>query len=138
MRYGQESIQKTIKINAPTDKVWRVFTDPVITRQMGGEYVTDWKVGSSFGWKGKDGKMYTSGTILQVEYERIIKHNLFDMENKGKNLSVITYEFESQGTQTTLHSLEELNYEMTDQQYKDASEGWDFALAAIKEIAEKS
>jgi uncharacterized protein YndB with AHSA1/START domain len=137
MRYGQESIQKTIKINAPTDKVWRVFTDPVITRQMGGEYVTDWKAGSSFGWKGEDGKMYANGTILQVENEKLIKHNLLDVGEKEKILSVITYKFESGGTQTTLHSLEELNYEMTDQQYKDASEGWDFALAAIKEIAEK-
>jgi uncharacterized protein YndB with AHSA1/START domain len=133
----KKNIKKIIKINSPTDKVWRVFTDPVITRQMGGEYVTDWKVGSSFGWKGKDGKMYTNGTILQVENRRLIKHNLFDMEDKEKILSVITYKFESQGMQTTLYALEELNYKMTDQQYNDASEGWDFALAAIKEIAEK-
>jgi hypothetical protein len=81
--------------------------------------------------------MYTSGKILQVEDERFIKHDLFDMGEKEKILSVITYKFESGRTQTTLHSLEELNYEMTDQQYKDASEGWDLALAAIKEIAEK-
>jgi uncharacterized protein YndB with AHSA1/START domain len=134
----KRNIKKTIKINAPTDKVWRVFTDPVITRQMGGEYVTDWKLGSSFGWKGDDGKMYTSGTILEVENRRLIKHNLFDMEDEERILSVITYKFESGGAQTTLHSLEELSYEMTDQQYKDASEGWDFALAVIKEIAEKS
>ena len=134
----KKTIKKTIKINAPINKVWRAFTDPIITRQMGGEYVTDWTAGSSFGWKGADGNMYTNGTILQVENERLIKHNLFDIGQKEKILSVITYKFESQHTQTTLHSLEELNYEMTDQQYKDAAEGWDFALASIKEIAEKS
>jgi hypothetical protein len=42
-------VEKSIEINAPASKVWRIFTDPVLTRQMGGEYVSDWKAGSSFG-----------------------------------------------------------------------------------------
>jgi len=50
-------IEDSIEISAPVSKVWRVFTDPVLTGQMGGEYVSDWKVGSPFGWKGLDGKM---------------------------------------------------------------------------------
>jgi len=42
-------IEDSIEISAPVSKVRRVFTDPVLTRQMGGEYVSDWKVGSPFG-----------------------------------------------------------------------------------------
>jgi uncharacterized protein YndB with AHSA1/START domain len=135
---NKKIIQKKIEINAPVDKVWRVFTNPAVTRQMGGEYVTDWKVGSSFGWKGKDGKMYTHGTILQLEKGRTIKHNLFDSPEKNKILSVITYKFEEKARHTTLHAEEELNYEITDQQYQAASEGWDGALASVKKTAEKS
>ena len=124
-------IQKTIMINAHVRKVWKVFTDPAITKKMGGEYVTDWKVGSSFGWKGRDGKMYTQGTILEIEKENVIKHNLLD-DQKQNVLSVITYEFVRHDHQTMLHAQEELNYETTDEQCQDSVEGWDFALASVK------
>lgn len=35
----------------------------------GGEYITDWKPGSSFGWKGINGQMLTYGTVLEVQQE---------------------------------------------------------------------
>ena len=72
-------VEKSIEINAPASKVWQVFTDPAITRQIGGEYVSDWKVGSSFGWKGLDGKMVTNGTILKIEPEKLLQHNLLTL-----------------------------------------------------------
>src|SRR5687768_13920664 len=87
-------VEKSIEINAPVSKVWRVFTDPVLTRQMGGEYVSDWKVGSSLRWKGPDGRMLTNGTILNIEPEKLLQHNLFssDASSAGEITSVITYE----------------------------------------------
>jgi uncharacterized protein YndB with AHSA1/START domain len=129
-------IKKRIAVNASPNQVWRVFTDPAITRQMGGEYVSDWKTGSSFGWKGKDGKMFTKGTILQIEADRLLKHNLVDLQT-GDLLSVITYELKGEANNTVIIASEELHYEMTDDQCKAASEGWDLALKAVKEIAEK-
>lgn len=48
-------IEATIEINAPLNKVWSVFTDPDITKQMAGYYDTDWDVGSPFGFKKADG-----------------------------------------------------------------------------------
>ena len=130
-------IQKTIKIDASVGKVWRVFTDPIVTRQMEGEYVTDWKVGSALGWKGKDGKIYKNGMVLEIEKERLIKHNLVGMEQEKKMLSIITYRFVDSGTQTILQAQEELYYEMTDGQYKEAMEGWDYALNLVKDTAER-
>lgn len=131
---GERIIQKAIEINAAVDKVWRVFTDPAITRQMGGEYVTDWKVGSSFGWIGKDGNVYTHGAILQLEKESLLKHNLFDAAQKV--LSVITYGFIDKNGQTTLLAQEELNA-VTEEQFEEAMEGWDAALTLVKKTAEK-
>ena len=130
-------VEKTINVYASPDKIWRVFTDANVTRQMGGEYVTEWKVGSAFGWKGKDGNMYTNGTILEIEPQKLLKHNLFDLEDKNTLLSTITYDFKPIQTGTTISIREEINHEMDDEELSDTSDGWDFALQAIKDIAEK-
>ena len=129
-------VEKIIEINTTPKNLWRVFTDPLITRQMGGEYVTDWKVGSSFSWKATDGNIYTNGTILQLEPEKVLQHNLFNLDDKTKILSVITYKFKDNNGSTTLYAREDLTFEMTDIEYKEASEGWDFALNIVKEKAE--
>lgn len=129
-------IEATIEINAPMDKVWSVFTIPEITKQMGGYYETDWRVGSPFGWKGQDGKLYTKGTVLEVNPKRLLKHNLFDL-NDNRLLSVITYEFTENAGITIISAKEEIKYEMTNEQFQEANEGWDFALQSVKETAEK-
>ena len=127
-------IERRIEINAPVSRVWRVFTDPALTRRMGGEYVSEWKVGSSFGWKGPDGKMVTNGTILQIVPEQILQHQLLDSVETIN--SVITYEFVEKDDVTTLHAKEEFARPITDEEYADSSECWDAALRAVKEVAE--
>lgn len=129
-------IEKSIEIKASSKKVWRVFTDPMITRKMGGEYVTDWKVGGSFGWKGLDGNMYTKGTIIQIEAEKILKHSLLNLENNDILVSTITYKLQENNGITTLYAKEELNYEVTKDKYQEVSKGWDFALQSLKATAE--
>ena len=133
----QQLIETSVKINASPGKVWRVFSDPSLTAQMGGEYVTDWTVGSAFGWKGKDGKIYTNGTILEIETEKLLKHNLFSSENQLSVISVITYTFEYENGHTTLFAREELFKNLSVKEYRDAVEGWNSALLAVKEIGEK-
>lgn len=129
-------IEKTIEINTTPKKLWRTITDPTITREMGGEYISDWQIGSSLSWKGTDGHIYTNGTILQLEPEFILQHNLFNLDEKDKILSVITYKFEDTKKSTTLHAHEEYSVSLTDEEYEAASEGWDFALKVVKEKAE--
>ena len=130
-------LEKSIEIDAPAANVWRVFTDPALTRQMGGEYVTTWKVGSSFGWKGLDGKMYTEGTILQLEPGKHLQHNLFRAGSDREVASVITYDLHEKDGQTTLRSREEFTNPLNEEEYTEASEGWDTALLAVKDLAEK-
>ena len=133
---SKRSVQRSIEINAPASKVWQVFTDPVITRQMGGEYVSDWKVGSKFGWKAPDGKMLTNGTILQIEPEKLLKHNLLNPDDTV--ISEITYELREQNGRTILHASENFTNSINDEEYADAVDGWDAALIALKELAEKT
>lgn len=59
------------------------------------------------------------------------------MKDPGKLLSVITYLFEERGGDTILIGREELNYEVSAEELEDASAGWDSALNAVKETAEK-
>jgi len=133
---NKSSIEKTIEINTTPKKLWRAFTDPGITRQMGGEYVTDWKVGSSFSWKSTDGNIYSNGAIIQLVPESILQHSLFNLDDKTRILSVITYQLKDNGGSTTLYAREDLPIEMTDEEFENASEGWDFALNTLKETAE--
>lgn len=132
-------IEKSIEINAPISKVWRVFIDPVLTRQMGGEYVSEWKVGSSFSWKGLDGQILTNGLILKIEPERILQHKLLssDASLPESIISVITYEFHEQNGLTTIRAREDFSRPVNDEEYAAAMEGWDAALHSVKEIAEK-
>ena len=131
-------IKKSITISAPPHQVWRVFTDAAVTRKMEGQYVSTWKVGESLGWKGEDGKMYTYGIILEMVEDQLLKHNLYDLKTKTRVTSVITYTFENKESYTILHAEEELTFDMRDDQFEEALEGWDMALATVKEIAESS
>jgi len=129
-------ISKEIQVNATADKVWHIFINPAVTRQMGGEYVSDWKVGGPIGWKGKDGKMYTQGTILNIEPGRLLRHDVRQLDDAHEQLSVITFRFnESEGT-TLISASEELNYQADEGQLDDMADGWEFALLAIKNIGE--
>jgi uncharacterized protein YndB with AHSA1/START domain len=129
-------IERSIEINASPDKVWRVFTDAAITRQMGGEYVSDWKVGSPFGWKGVNGRQYTYGEIMEIEAGKLLKHKLFNRQDKSFIASVITYKFEENNGITTLFAREELSQSIDEEDYKEAVQGWDTALYAVKQLAE--
>jgi uncharacterized protein YndB with AHSA1/START domain len=130
------SIKKSIEIRAPASKVWRVFNDPVVTRQMGGEYVSEWQVGSPFNWKGLDGNVITNGKIMKIEPEKLLQHTL--LNSVGTTNSVITYEFDEKNGMTTLQAREDFIEPITDKEYADAVEGWDTALQAVKETAERT
>lgn len=129
-------IEKSIEIHAPTSSVWQVFTDPAVTRELGGEYISDWKVGSSFGWKGLNGTILTHGTILQIQPEKLLQHHLFEPD-RSSVMSSITYTFQEKDGHTTLLAREEFVKPLSDEAHADASEGWGIALQAIKEVAEK-
>jgi len=130
------TVSKEISVNTTADKIWHVFINPVVSKQMGGEYISNWKVGNSIAWKGKDGQLHTNGTILEIQPERILKHTLYDLNDKGKLLSQITYEFIQSGKSTIIHAKEELNYDVSGEDFDDISSGWDYALDALRQIAE--
>lgn len=128
------AIELTLAIDAPRARVWSVFADPRLSREMGGEYVTEWVVGSSFRWRGANGELYTDGTIVEIEPGERLKHTV--RSSIGDTASVITYDFREEDGGTLLLAKEEFESEITDEQREDALAGWRDALDAVKKIAE--
>lgn len=127
-------VEVSTTINAPASKVWEVFVNPEITQKMGGEYVSDWQVGSSFGFK-MGGSMITNGKILAIKPERLLQHSLFAPDGTTI-ISTVTYTLHSDGDFTVLTGREEFSEPLSDESYTDTLEGWKVALAAVKDVAE--
>ena len=128
-------IEATIVIEAPVATVWRVFTDPHLSRQLGGEYVSTWGVGAAFGWHGLDGQRYTSGTIVQIEPQRLLQHTV-DQPTASTAHACITYHFNDDHDRTVLVAREEFASPITAAEYTAALEGWHAALQRVKQTAE--
>ncbi|MES2328745.1 MAG: SRPBCC family protein [Bacteroidota bacterium] len=128
---------KEILINAPASKVWGMFVNPVFTRQMGGQYISDWQVGSSFRWQALNGTLLTNGIILDIEAEKFLQHSLYYPEELDEVMARITYTLDEQDGKTILHITEEFTDPITERDYEDSIEGWDAALTMIKQLMEK-
>jgi uncharacterized protein YndB with AHSA1/START domain len=131
------TIEKSILINTSPEKIWKVFTDPKVTRQMGGEYTSEWKDNSFFGWKNLNGQQITFGQIIHYNPGSMLEHRLFTGEDQTEISSVITYRTEETNGKTTLYAQEKLMYDVSDAEQPDLEAGWDAALKAVKELAEK-
>ncbi len=138
----QSTIELQITIIASAPVVWRVFTDPALTMKLGGDYVTDWKVGSSIGWRTlEDGVLNTRGEILAIEPGKLLKHTLFTtLEPKAGEPSAVhstlTYTLRQMGAKTILTAREEFEQALTHAELADAEKGWQGALQTLKMLAE--
>ncbi len=136
-----KTLETSIQIYAPSDRVWNIFTKAELTRELGGEYVSDWFVGASIGWKNLDGKMTTNGTIVEIEPYKLLKYSV--VSEKGTESSVIFYEFitvpfdESGGDLTLLKAREVFTKPQSEKAYIEAVKGWNIALERLKALAEK-
>lgn len=130
-------IHHIIHIDTSVNDVWTVFVNPAITKQLGGEYLTNWKQGSSIHWKDNSGVLQTSGIILELIPQKLLKIQLYDTTVPSEILSTVTYEFEDHHSFTRLVVEEVIHYQINNDEYHDASQRWKDTLFAIAELAEK-
>jgi len=128
-------IEKSILINATPDKVWAVFTDPQLTKKMGGSYKTDWIPGSFFGWQSLSGTQVSYGKILEYRPGEYLKHELYTGEDMQQLCSVITYSTSTEKGHTLLEA-KEVTFELTEEELHEVTGGWDAALQELKRVAE--
>ena len=115
-----------------------MFNDPEFTREMGGEYVSEWKVGSHLCWMGPEGVMFTDGRILKIVPCKLLQHTLFHPDSNEELMSTITYELTEQGGSTTVKILEQFADPISEDEYEDSLGAWEAALDAVKELLSKS
>jgi uncharacterized protein YndB with AHSA1/START domain len=92
---------KTIRIDAPTSKVWEALTNPEAMKKWMSEteinIITDWKVGNPIVMNGNLHRINfeNKGKVLQFEREKILKYShlssLSRLPDEPRNYSIIEF-----------------------------------------------
>ena len=133
-----------ITIDAPSEKVWRILTDPELVKQWqyGSDLTTDWQVGNDkrFHTKWEDTIFEQWGKILVVVPNKIIKYTLFaprpGLQDKPENYFVMTYELQENQKQTRLIVTQEDNRPQAEDQETQSSGNETSVLDDLKALAE--
>lgn len=130
------TVTMKVRINAPVTEVWRMFDDPAFTREIGGEYESEWREGAFIGWKTLDGRLQTRGTIVRIERGRLLEHTILGAGGAEDVFATVTYTFTEEDGRTTVSIREQLKQPLTDAEHEDALSGWEAALRSVKALVE--
>ncbi|MFE6967668.1 SRPBCC domain-containing protein [Agromyces sp. NPDC057679] len=134
----------TTTVEASSDRVWAVITDPVAAREFmfGTELVTDWAVGGPIRWRGEwKGEPYEDhGTVLEVIPGERLVHTHFSPLSGEPDLPehhhTLTWTLDEQGGSTVLTLRQDNN--PSAEAMAHSKRMWDSLVAKVKEIAERS
>ena len=146
------TIENTIEINAPANKVWEVLVNPEQTKKymFGCETVSDWKPGSPLIWRmDYNGKPFipVKGEVISIipgkelVYSVIAPDNA-DIPDVPENYLFVTYRLTERDGVTTLfvtqgdYSTVAMGQKRYEETYNNG-EGWNPILVQIKAIAEE-
>jgi uncharacterized protein YndB with AHSA1/START domain len=131
-------IEKSIEINAPASRTWKVLTDPDLTIEWIKEWwpgfivlESDWAPGSPMHWKAADGEI--EGKIIAIEPNKLLRYS-FTMPQ-----DIVTLTLDQRDGQTLLSVIHGNFAEKPDGEecYQGALAGWGMSLPKIKELAER-
>lgn len=143
-------VSSSITINASTETVWDLLTNPQQTKKymFGCETVSDWKTGSALLWKGVyEGKemVFVKGTITDIKPGSFLAYTTID-PNSGiadipENYLNVTYTLEPGDSGTTELTVTQGDYSTVgdgEKRYHEtiAGGGWMPILNEIKKLAE--
>ncbi len=80
-------------------------------------YGTDWKIGSSFGFRKTGGDRLINGILLEFETERLIQHSLYGPDSEAA-MAILTYEFLEKDGVTVLTGKEELMHPLDEDAFE--------------------
>lgn len=142
-------IQKQIKINASSQKVWDALFQDATYRQwtsvfMEGSFAeTDWKKGSEvrFLTPNRDGMLgfiaeNQPNQLMVIEYSGIVNKGVDDTQSEAASAvkgGQEIYRLSSDGSQTTL----DIESDMSPEYYDEMEKAWDKALPIVKKLAEE-
>lgn len=137
-------VDKSVRIRAPIEEVWRALVDPDMTaRWLGGARVeSTWEVGTAITFTGTlQGKDFRdSGTILAIEPGKILRYNHWSrfsrLPDAAESRSVITLRLESTNGETCLSVKHE--HPPVDPMSKHSDYFWGVALEVLKGLVQGS
>ena len=142
---SNQTVNKTITIDAPASKVWDTLTSPERMQQWMAEteidIITDWKVGHPFVIRGNlhGINFENTGTVLQFEPEQILQYShlssLSRLPDKPENYSVVEFRLAPVENQTAL-TLSVNNFP-TESIYKHLAFYWNVTLEILKRLIEQ-
>jgi uncharacterized protein YndB with AHSA1/START domain len=142
---GDQIATKTIKIDAPTSKVWDALTNPALMKKWMSEteinIITDWKVGTPIVMHGTLNriKFQNNGTVLQFEREKVLQYShlssLSRLPDEPRNYALIEFRLEPIENQTNL-TLTLRNFQ-TEAIYKHLVFYWNVTLEILKRMIEE-
>jgi len=138
------TIEKSIHIHAPRQKVWEALADPGIVKQyfFGTTVHSDWKVSSPITFQGEwEGNSFRDkGTILEIDPGHSLKYSYWSafsgLEDREENYSLVSYRLEEEKGGTSL-SLTQTGF-AGEEAMKQSQGGWEAVLAGLKQLLEES
>ncbi len=132
----------SIKINAPTSKVWDALTNPDQIKQylFGTQVTTDWRVGSPITYRGVwQGKAYEDkGKVLEIEPgKRIVStfwSALSGLPDSPENYKTVQYEISGDGSGTVVTVTQDNND--SEEEARHSEQNWQMVLEGIKKLLE--
>jgi uncharacterized protein YndB with AHSA1/START domain len=139
-------IRNTIAVNAPVSLLWKVLTDNEFIQQyMFGCYAeSDWKPGSPLLWKGAaDGQLYVKGHVVAIEPPHWLVYTVIDPNSTiadiPPNYLKVTCQIKERNDHASTLEITQGDFATVEdgqKRYKDALDGGDTILIAIKKLAE--
>jgi len=137
-------VRKSITINAPASKVWKVLTDLDLMKQWvlntEVEVLTDWQVGNPIviRWKLEKGRFENKGTVLQFEPEKVLEYNYWTkisrLPDKPENYARLKLILLPDGKTTTLELINTNIAAVATVEHSNFY--WNSTLGIIKKLAE--
>ena len=136
------SLETSLSINAPVEKVWQALTDADLVRQyfFGTNLVTDWKVGSPIYFRGEyEGKAYEDkGVVLEFVPQKSLRYSYLSSwsgkPDLPENYAVVGYSVEATDGQTTVTVTQD---SIENEEARAHSEkNWQWILGEMKKLVE--
>lgn len=143
MRNNNRIAKASIRINAPSDRVWDALVNPEVIRQymFGANVTSDWCEGCPIVWRGEwQGKSYEDkGVILEVRRGRMIRYTHFSplsgLEDKPENYHSVTIEIAAEGSQSRVSLAQDNNASDEARAHSENNRG--MMLGALKKLLEQ-
>lgn len=140
-------IRKSVAFRASKEQVWDLLTNPEMTKQymFGCEVLSDWTIGSSIIWKGKNEEgeavVFVKGEITEIDNGKKVSFTMLDpnigIKDIPENYAKLTYEVTDSKSGVIFELVQDFEgTENAEKRYEESVGGWDMVIDVMKKLVE--